>query len=86
MVALSDFLVFLWRRWQRMVHGINDTIGMVLMALTYMVAVTPVSILFRVFSPDPIDRGLGDPHAKSYWKSIPHTADENDIRRVQRQY
>ena len=86
MYALSDLMIRLWRRWQGLIHGINETIGAVLMTFTYLLAVTPVSVLFRLFSPDPTDRGLGDPQAKSYWKPVQTAGDANDIRRVQRQY
>lgn len=86
MFAISDILVSLWRRWQRAIHSINEVVAAVLMTLTYLFAVTPVSIAFRIFSPDPIDRGLGDPQAKSYWKPVEQDANANDIRRVQRQY
>jgi hypothetical protein len=79
-------MVLLWRKWQRIIHGINETIGMILMTVTYILAVTPVSLLFRLFSSDPTDRGLGDPLAKSYWKPVTKDADADDIRRVQRQY
>lgn len=86
MFALSDFLVSLWRRWQNAIHGINEVVATVLMTLTYVFAVTPVSIIFKLVDSDPIDRGFGDPQAASYWKPVERDADENDIRRVQRQY
>ena len=84
--AVSDILVSLWRRWQRLVHGINEAVATVLMVFTYVFAVTPVSVVFRAFVSDPIDRGLGDPHATSYWKPVVKETDADDIRRVQRQY
>ena len=86
LTSISDNMVLLWRKWQRIIHGINETIGMILMTVTYILAVTPVSLLFRLFSSDPTDRGLGDPLAKSYWKPVTKEADSDDIRRVQRQY
>ena len=86
LTSISDNMVLLWRKWQRIIHGINETIGMILMTVTYILAVTPVSLLFRLFSSDPTDRGLGDPLAKSYWKPVTKDADADDIRRVQRQY
>ena len=86
MFRVSNFMIVCWRRWQTLVHGINETVGAVLMTLTYVLAVAPVSLLFRVFVPDPTDRGLGDPQAKTYWKPVETASDANDIRRVQRQY
>ena len=86
MFALSDLLVSLWRRWQNAIHGINEVVATVLMTLTYVFAVTPVSLIFRLVDSDPIDRGFGDPQATSYWKPVERDADANDIRRVQRQY
>ena len=86
MFALSDLLVSLWRRWQNAIHSINEVVATVLMTLTYVFAVTPVSLIFKVVDSDPIDRGFGDPQANSYWKPVEREADANDIRRVQRQY
>ena len=86
MFALSDLLVSLWRRWQNAIHSINEVVATVLMTLTYVFAVTPVSLIFKVVDSDPIDRGFGDPQANSYWKPVERDADANDIRRVQRQY
>ena len=48
MFALSDFLVSLWRRWQNAIHGINEVVATVLMTLTYVFAVTPVSLIFKL--------------------------------------
>ena len=59
---------------------------MILTTFTYILAVTPVSVFFRLFTSDPTDRGLGDPQAKSYWKTVSTDPDADDIRRVQRQY
>ena len=86
MTLISDNMVLLWRKWQKAIHGINETIGMILMTFTYVLAVTPVSMFFRLFTSDPTDRGLGDPQAKSYWKPVTKEPDADDIRRVQRQY
>ena len=86
MHAFSDALVSLWRRWQDAIHSINEVVATVLMTLTYVFAVTPVSLVFKLVDSDPIDRGFGDPQATSYWKSVAKDADANDIRRVQRQY
>ena len=52
------------------------------MAIAYLVAMTPVSLAFRVVSPDPTDRGLGDPEGVSYW--LDPTMGREDIRRAQR--
>ena len=38
------------------------------------------------FTKDSLDRGLGDPQAKSYWKKAEREKNADDIRRVQKQY
>jgi len=76
----------LWRGWKGVVHRINDVIAFVLMAFTYVIAVTPVSLCFKVVNNDLIERGLGDPRLESYWKTVKREKMADDIRRVQRQY
>ena len=67
-------------------HRINDVISFVLMSVTYITAVTPVAVFFRLFNNDALDRGLGDPQSDSYWKPVSKEDSADDIRRVQRQY
>ena len=86
MQTIAFVMKKLWRHWKGVVHRINDVIAFVLMSFTYIVAVTPVALCFKVFNRDPIDRGLGDPRSESYWKAVNNDASKNDIRRVQRQY
>lgn len=86
MEMLSDILKQCWRTWQSMIHQINDVIAWFLMSATYILAVTPVACFFKLFVSDPLDRQLGDPQQKSYWKSIPDNPESRDIRKVQRQY
>ena len=52
------------------------------MAIAYGIAMGPVSLVMRLKYPDLIDRGLGDPDAKSFW--IPLENEREDIRRAQR--
>ena len=86
MDSISSIMVVLWRKWQGAVHSINGGIAFVLMSITYIIAVTPVAFGFKVFTRDVLDRGLGDPQAKSYWKKVERENNADDIRRVQRQY
>ena len=86
MLIISSLMVWLWRRWQSAIHSINGAIAFVLMSVTYIIAVTPVAFGFKIFTRDVLDRGLGDPHAKSYWKKTTREQNADDIRRVQRQY
>jgi len=86
MNSISSLMVWLWRKWQKAVHSINEGIAFVLMTLTYVIAVTPVAFGFKIFTRDVLDRGLGDPHLKSYWKKVQREERADDIRRVQRQY
>ena len=76
----------LWRGWKGIIHRINDVIAFVLMTFTYVIAVTPVALCFKVVSRDLLDRGLGDPRSESYWKQMNRESSNDDIRRVQRQY
>ena len=86
MAQISRILLMFWRAWQKAIHSINEVVAFVLMAIAYILAVTPISFFFRIFSPNALDRGLGDPHASTYWKSVVQKENANDIRRVQRQY
>ncbi len=79
---MLEALKALWRGWKRVTHSINHIISVVLMTVVYVVAVAPVALGFRLFRPDPIDRGLGDPRAESFGRPI--TAASQDIRRAQR--
>lgn len=75
-------LKHIWKSWKRLTHGLNTAIAWTLMALTYIVAVGPVALYFKITRADLIDRGLGDTQGPSYWNRLP--PDEDDIRRVQR--
>ena len=86
MNSISAIMKKLWRGWKGIVHRINDVIAFVLMSFTYIVALMPVALCFKVFNRDLIDRGLGDPRVDSYWKAVQRERNSNDIRRVQRQY
>ena len=79
---MLSLLKHIWRSWKRAVHGLNAAISWTLMAFTYWTAVFPVAIGFKLFRPDPTDRGLGDPEASSYW--LTPRLDPQDIRRAQR--
>ena len=75
---------FLWRRWKLLVHKINDVIAFVLMGATYIFAVAPVAIFFKMTGQKLLDRSLGESSLKTYW--LPKKEIDQDIRRVQRQY
>jgi hypothetical protein len=75
---------FLWRRWKKLVHKINDVIAFFLMGFTYVFAVAPVAIYFKITGQNLLDRSLGEESLKSYW--LPKKEIDQDIRRVQRQY
>ena len=72
----------LWRNWKALAHRIIAAQNWVLMAIAYVVAMGPVSVIMRIKNPDLIDRGLGDPEWKSFW--IPIAYEPEDIRRAQR--
>ena len=73
---------FLWWRWKDLVHSINIVIGFILMTIVYLVAMAPIALGFRIFRPDPTDRGLGSPEMESYWMNVQLQA--QDIKRAQR--
>ena len=73
----------LWRRWKSGIHKINDGLAFVLMTFTYVIAVTPIAIGFKVRGSDLLDRGL-DSNRKSYWNT--KKEEEQSIKRVQRPY
>ena len=72
----------LWRRWKALAHRIIAGQNWLIMAIAYGIAMGPVSLVMRLKYPDLIDRGLGDPDAKSFW--IPLENEREDIRRAQR--
>ena len=72
----------LWWGWKKAVHGLNAAISWTLMSIVYWTAMFPVAMGFRVFRPDPTDRGLGDPEAASHW--LPPREERQDVRRAQR--
>ena len=54
------------------------------MGFTYLFAVAPVAIFFKLTGQKLLDRSLGESSLKSYW--LPKQETEQNIRRVQRQY
>ena len=86
MNSVAEIMKKLWRGWKGVVHRINDVIAFVLMSFTYIFALMPVALIFKIFTRDLIDRGFGDPRAESYWKDVKKEEGSSDIRRVQRQY
>ncbi len=73
-----------WRGWKAGVHGINGAISLTLMSVVYWGALAPVALGFKLFKPDPTDRGLGDPRADSFWTPVRITP--QDLRRCQRMW
>ena len=67
-------------------HRINDVISYVLMTITYLIAVTPVSLIMKAIYRDILDRGLGSPQTESYWLSVERRADADTVSGSQRQY
>ncbi len=72
----------IWRGWKNFVHSLNSKIAFVLMSFVYFTAVGPVAMGFKIFSPDPLDRGLGDPELGTY--ALDTRIERQDIRRAQR--
>ena len=79
---MLELLKTMWRGWKRFTHRINDVISVVLMTFVYVTAVAPVAMGFKIFRPDPIDRGLGDPRAETW--STPVAMSRHDVSRAQR--
>ena len=77
------FMKYLWRRWEGVIHSINDVIAFVLMSFTYILAVTPVALFFRIRGTDLLDRGLAK-ERKSLW--LDKKNEEQNLSRVQRPY
>jgi hypothetical protein len=72
----------IWRGWKGLVHRINGAISVVLMSIVYGLTMAPIALGFRIFRPDPTDRGLGDPNSKSFWLAV--RMGRQDIQRAQR--
>jgi len=86
MEGMATILKWLWRSWKNLVHSINDGVAWILMTVTYIIAIAPIATGFKIFTDDVLDRGLGDPQLKSYWKKVKREEEADNIRRVQRQY
>lgn len=79
---MLELMKVMWRNWKRFTHNLNHVISVVLMTFVYVFAVAPVALGFKIFRPDPIDRGLGDPGGQTY--GLPVRMSRQDIRRAQR--
>ena len=79
---MLPLLKIIWKRWKRLTHGLNTAISWTLMAITYVIAIGPVAVFFKLTRADLIDRGLGDTEADTYWQRVP--PDDQDVRRAQR--
>ena len=79
---MRTLLKSLWRRWKAGIHKINDGLAFVLMSITYILAVTPVALGFRIKGTDLLDRGISA--KKSFWN--PKKEENQSISRVQRPY
>ncbi len=74
----------LWRGLQAGLRAVGLAVAAVAMSLVYGLVVGPVALGFRLFRPDPTDRGLGDLEADSY--AQPARLGRQDLRRSQRPY
>ena len=72
----------MWRRWKGLAHSIIRAQNWLIMAIAYLIAMGPVAAIMRLKSNDLIDRGLGDPDARSFWIRL--SEPNQDIRRSQR--
>lgn len=79
---MLQLLKRIWRGWKAFAHGLVKAQSWLLMAIAYVVAVTPVAIGFRLFRPDPLDQAAADPTLPTYGRPVRMTA--QDIRRAQR--
>lgn len=86
MQYISEAMKWMWRRWKSIVHRINDVISFTLMTVTYLVAVTPVSLIMKAIYRDILDRGLGSPQTETYWLTVERRADADTVPGSQRQY
>lgn len=80
--VLLEAMKSIWRGWKRVVHSLNHVISVVLMTVVYVTAVAPVALGFKMFRPDPIDRGLGDPSADTFGQPV--KMGRQDVSRAQR--
>ena len=72
----------IWRNWKRFAHGLVKGQSWLLMAIGYVVAITPVALFFKIFRPDPLDEAPALPGAPSYGRPV--NARPQDIRSAQR--
>lgn len=69
----------MWMGWNGVAKHILTAQNVVLMGFTYVVALGPVALWFRLTRRQLVDRGPADPKAESYWQprsGKPMTMDE----------
>ena len=81
---MSLFIKKIWWKWKKTIHKLNDGIAFVLMTITYVTAVMPVALSFKIIRRPMLDRTLGDPKARTHW--LKRNDPAQDIRRVQKMY
>jgi hypothetical protein len=69
------------RSWMRMARAISRVTTPILMGVIYLLVLTPVGVLRRVFDGNPLTHEAAD---RSYWKSRP--ADRRRSASLQRQF
>ncbi len=72
----------IWRAWKSFAHALVKGQSWILMAIAYIVAITPVALGFKLFKPDPLDEAAADPKLPTYGRPV--RARLQDIRSAQR--
>jgi hypothetical protein len=78
------FFKALWRRQKAGIHGILALQNWLLMTFVYLVAVTPVAILSKIFRWKMLDLSPPDRSAKTYWTA--RTEGPMTLERARRRY
>ena len=83
-MVVSLFIKKFWWKWKKTIHKLNDGIAFLLMSFTFILAVMPVALSFKVMRRPMLDRTLGNPQTKTHW--LKRHDPPQEIRRVQKMY
>jgi len=55
--------------WMKAAHAMGIVMTYILLTLTYVIVITPIGLLMRIFGKDPLKRKF-DPQTASYWVTV----------------
>ena len=72
MKSILRFLKTLWSFWRRVADQITHVLNLIIVLLTYFLAIGPVGLTLRIVNKDPMDKAFDPENApESYWSERP---------------